>query len=125
MLKVTVAEVQRDVIKQLGIDLSGSLSNGQAVLDFNNANPFPVVGQALVDSNAVTGTYRGVSATLARDGARRRHPHAGGTEPDGDLRRNRELPRRRRISDPGRLHLRSHAPATAKPRSSSRNSASA
>ena len=39
MLKVTVAEVQRDVIKQLGIDLNGSLSYGSAVLNFNNANP--------------------------------------------------------------------------------------
>src|SRR6185437_14131762 len=30
MLKVTVAEVQRDVIKQLGVDLSGSLNYGTA-----------------------------------------------------------------------------------------------
>ena len=30
MLKVTVAEVQRDVIKQLGIDLSGSFNYGTA-----------------------------------------------------------------------------------------------
>jgi pilus assembly protein CpaC len=64
MLKVTVAEVQRDIIKQLGIDLSGTLSNGSKVLNFNNANPFPVVGQALVNSNAITGTYRGVSSTV-------------------------------------------------------------
>ena len=47
MLKVTVAEVQRDVIKQLGIDLSGTMTNGTAVLNFTNGNPFPVVGQAL------------------------------------------------------------------------------
>jgi pilus assembly protein CpaC len=64
MLKVTVAEVQRDIIKQLGIDVSGSLTYGQAVLDFNNANPFPVYGQALVNSNIVTGSARGISATL-------------------------------------------------------------
>jgi pilus assembly protein CpaC len=64
MLKVTVAEVQRDIIKQLGIDLSGSLSSGQAVVDFTNGNPFPVLGQALVNSNAITATYRGVSATV-------------------------------------------------------------
>ena len=64
MLKVTVAEVQRDIIKQLGIDLSGALTSGSKVLDFNNANPFPVVGQALVSSNAVTASWRGVSATL-------------------------------------------------------------
>src|SRR5262249_42505219 len=41
MLKVTVAEVQRDVIKQLGIDLSANLTSGQAVVNLNNANPFP------------------------------------------------------------------------------------
>jgi pilus assembly protein CpaC len=62
MLKVTVAEVARSVIKQLGIDLSGSLSSGQAVL--SNANPFPVVGQPLVGGNLISGSYRGVTATL-------------------------------------------------------------
>ena len=35
MIKVTVAEVQRDVIKQLGIDLNGSLGYGTAVVNFN------------------------------------------------------------------------------------------
>jgi pilus assembly protein CpaC len=64
MLRVTVAEVQRDVIKQLGIDLSGNLSQGTNVLNFANANPFPVVGQALVSSNQVTATWRAVSTTL-------------------------------------------------------------
>jgi pilus assembly protein CpaC len=64
MLKVTVAEMQRDVIKQLGIDLSGQLSSGQAVVNFTNSNPFPVVGQALVNSNAITAAYKGVSTTL-------------------------------------------------------------
>src|SRR6476659_9482828 len=64
MLKVTVAEVQRDVIKQLGIDLSGSLSYGSIVLNFNNSNPFTAVGQNLVDGNGVQGTYKNVSATL-------------------------------------------------------------
>src|SRR5216684_3475725 len=47
MLKVTVAEVQRDVIKQLGVDLSGSIGFGSAVLNFNNTIPFPVYGQPL------------------------------------------------------------------------------
>ncbi len=63
MLKVTVAEVQREVIKQLGIDLSGSGSSGQSVLNFTNANPFPVVGSAL-NSNGITASYRGITATL-------------------------------------------------------------
>jgi pilus assembly protein CpaC len=64
MLRVTVAEVQRDIIKQLGIDLSGSLSYGQTVLNFNNSNPFTALGRPLVSSNAVTGTWRSVSASL-------------------------------------------------------------
>jgi len=64
MLKVTVAEVQRDVIKQLGIDLSGTLTNGQTVIDLSNRNPFPALGQALVASNAITGTWRGIGATV-------------------------------------------------------------
>ena len=70
MLKVTVAEVQRDVIKQLGIDLTGSLTYGTAVLNFNNTNPFTAFGHPLVASNAATGTFGGtgsitsVTATL-------------------------------------------------------------
>ena len=63
MLKVTVAEVRRDVIKQLGIDLSGSLSSGQNVLNVTNINSFPING-ALVPSNGIELNYRGVKATL-------------------------------------------------------------
>src|ERR1017187_5739493 len=44
MLKVTVAEVSRQVIKQLGINLSGSAGIGSSVVNFNNNNPFPVNG---------------------------------------------------------------------------------
>src|SRR5262249_46986425 len=64
MLKVTVAEVQRDIIKQLGIDLSANLSSGQAGLNFQNTNPFAVAGGALVSANAATLTYKGVTSTL-------------------------------------------------------------
>jgi pilus assembly protein CpaC len=64
MLRVTVAEIQRDVIKQLGIDLSGTVGSGNSVLTFNNANPFPVYGQALVQSNAITGSFNSINATL-------------------------------------------------------------
>ncbi|MBM3529426.1 MAG: type II and III secretion system protein family protein [Alphaproteobacteria bacterium] len=64
MLRVTVAEVQRDIIKQLGIDLSGTLSYGQTVLNFNNGNPFSALGQALVSSNAATTTWRTISSSL-------------------------------------------------------------
>ena len=64
MLKVTVAEVQRDVIKQLGIDLNGSLTFGSAVLNFANNNPFTAVGQNLVDGNGIQSSFKSVSATL-------------------------------------------------------------
>ncbi len=95
MLKVTVAEIQRDIIKQLGIDISGSLNYGTAVLNFNNTNPFPLNGGPLVSANNFTGTFKSVSASAARHGTRRCRPPAGGAEPDGDLGRSRDLYRRR------------------------------
>jgi pilus assembly protein CpaC len=61
MLKVTVAEVSRDVIKQLGIDLSGSFNYGTAVVTFNQSNPFS--GQPISDSNLV-GSMKNINATL-------------------------------------------------------------
>lgn len=64
MLKVTVAEVQRDVIKQLGIDLSGSLNFGTSVVNFNQANPFSMTGKPLVESNGLTGQFKTVEATI-------------------------------------------------------------
>ena len=64
MLKVMVAEVQRDVIKQLGIDLSGSFNYGTAVVNFNNSNAFSATGQALADTNKITGAFKNVTATL-------------------------------------------------------------
>lgn len=73
-LRVTVAEMQRDVIKQLGVDLNGSFGIGSAVVNFNNNNPFPINGGPLVSSsgpfpnvaggNNVTGTFRSINATL-------------------------------------------------------------
>src|SRR5262249_27012838 len=38
-LKVTVAEVQRSVIKQLGVDLNGAIGYGTSVIKFNTDNP--------------------------------------------------------------------------------------
>ncbi len=63
MLKVTVAEVERDVIKQLGINLSGALGYGTAVVNFNNTNPFSAYGQSLSGSS-ITGSWKSVTATL-------------------------------------------------------------
>jgi pilus assembly protein CpaC len=67
MLKVTVAEVARSIIKQMGIDLTGSLNYGTAVVNFNNANPFTAYGRALVANNtasAAFGSTPSVQATL-------------------------------------------------------------
>jgi len=67
MLKVTVAEVARSIIKQLGIDLSGQLNYGTAVINFANSNPFTANGKNLVSGNAVSaalGTTPSVTATL-------------------------------------------------------------
>jgi pilus assembly protein CpaC len=57
MLKVTVAEVQRDVIKQMGVDLNGAMNFGTQVVNFANANPFSVVGRALVNTNSVAPSF--------------------------------------------------------------------
>ena len=51
MLKVTVAEVQRDIIKQLGVDITGSLGSGTTVVNFNTDNPFTAFGQAISTSS--------------------------------------------------------------------------
>jgi pilus assembly protein CpaC len=80
MLKVTVAEMQRDVIKQLGINLSGQFGSGSSMVTFNTDNPFTVQGNPLSPtrivptfgsgSNSVTATIRameraGIVRTLA------------------------------------------------------------
>jgi pilus assembly protein CpaC len=63
MIRVTVAEVQRDVIKQLGIDLSGALSRQTAVLNFATNNPFSAALQT-ISNTAVTGQFSSVAGTL-------------------------------------------------------------
>jgi pilus assembly protein CpaC len=63
MLKVTVAEVERDVVKQLGIDLNGSVGYGTAVVNFNNTNPFSAYGQSLSGS-ALSAQVKSITATL-------------------------------------------------------------
>jgi pilus assembly protein CpaC len=67
MLKVTVAEVARSIIKQLGIDLSATLNYGTSVVTFNNSNPFTANNAPLVGTNALTtsfGSTPSVKATL-------------------------------------------------------------
>ncbi|MGB6400750.1 MAG: type II and III secretion system protein family protein [Bradyrhizobium sp.] len=67
MLKVTVAEVRRDIIKQLGVDLSATLNNGSTIVKFNNANPFTANNSPLVPTNGLAtqfGSPLSVQATL-------------------------------------------------------------
>ena len=67
MLKVTLAEVQRSIVKQMGIDLSANLNYGTAVVKFNNSNPFTANNAPLVANNALTtsfGSTPSVQATL-------------------------------------------------------------
>ncbi|GIQ71898.1 pilus assembly protein CpaC [Bradyrhizobium sp. USDA 3240] len=54
MLKVTVAEVRRDVVKQLGVDLSANMNYGTAAVVFNNANAFTANNGPLAN-NMLTG----------------------------------------------------------------------
>jgi pilus assembly protein CpaC len=73
MLKVTVAEVARSIVKQLGIDLTANLNYGTAVVNFTNSNPFTAYGRNLVSGNALNTSFGGapsVTATLrAMEGA--------------------------------------------------------
>ncbi|MGB3865873.1 MAG: type II and III secretion system protein family protein, partial [Xanthobacteraceae bacterium] len=64
MLKVVVAEVQRSIIKQLGVDLSASMSYGSTVVNFNNTNPFSANGVPLVSGNQLSGTFGGTGASV-------------------------------------------------------------
>jgi pilus assembly protein CpaC len=65
MLKVTVAEVQRDIIKQLGIDLSATMNYGTSVVNFNNTNPFTAYGRELVAGNGLQGKFGSTPSVTA------------------------------------------------------------
>jgi pilus assembly protein CpaC len=69
MLKVTVAEVRRDIIKQMGVDLSASMNYGTAIVNFNNSNPFtansgPLVAGNALSASAITKGLPTVTATM-------------------------------------------------------------
>jgi len=67
MLKVTVAEVARSIVKQMGIDLSAKMNYGTAVVNFNNANPFTAFGRSLVSGNGTSASFGAtpsITATL-------------------------------------------------------------
>ena len=67
MLKVNVSEVRRDIVKQMGVDLSASMNYGTAVVNFNNSNPFTAYGRSLVSENGaqVVGIAKGLPTVQA------------------------------------------------------------
>jgi pilus assembly protein CpaC len=53
MLRVRVAEVQRDIAKQLGIDLAGMVRTAGVPIIASTSNPFGLLGRALADASGV------------------------------------------------------------------------
>src|ERR1700731_930825 len=56
MLKVTVAEVARSIIKQMGIDLTATMNYGTTAVTFDSSNPFTALGHTLT-GNAAAGAF--------------------------------------------------------------------
>ncbi len=57
MLKVSVAEVQRNVLKQFGVNATGAWSVGDVIMGGAMSNPYGVAGHALSSTvGAITGT---------------------------------------------------------------------
>jgi pilus assembly protein CpaC len=65
MLKVTVAEVRRDIVKQMGVDLSASMNYGTTVVKFNNTNPFTANNGPLVPGNGLAGSFGSMPSVQA------------------------------------------------------------
>ncbi|MEM6665781.1 MAG: type II and III secretion system protein family protein [Pseudomonadota bacterium] len=64
-LKVTVAEVERVVIKQLGIDLQAVASGGNATFAALTQNPFSVAGQTIANNALATTLSNGSESITA------------------------------------------------------------
>ncbi|MFZ1989465.1 MAG: type II and III secretion system protein family protein [Alphaproteobacteria bacterium] len=56
LLKVRIAEMQRTLAKQLGVNLNSAFSVGEVTAALKTVNPYSIVGQALT-SSALTGSY--------------------------------------------------------------------
>lgn len=63
MLRVTIAEVQRDVVKKLGIDLTSAISNGNWATAIKTANPFPIT-PAVDPAMTASGTLKFGSSSI-------------------------------------------------------------
>jgi pilus assembly protein CpaC len=75
MLKVKVAEVQREVLKQLGVDISAGLRTGSAVISAASLNPFAASGQS--PASLVSGGVRSDSGNNFVNGTLRAMERAG------------------------------------------------
>jgi pilus assembly protein CpaC len=64
MLKVSVSEISRDVIKQLGVDLSGIGNYGSAVISGATSNAFSATGAPLSTARTLQASLSGITATL-------------------------------------------------------------
>jgi len=73
-LRVVIAEVQRTIIKQLGVDLSAAIQRGTFIASAVSANPFSVAGSPITDSLLSAGSnfsglqLDGTLRALQRDG---------------------------------------------------------
>ena len=117
LLKITVAEMQRDAIRRIGVDLSNSvLSKGEMTFAKVLQNGFPLTSSLVAPAQALAvGAAPLVAAGTAQlaerqpehnrhdsgIGASRCGPHACRAEPDGGVGRDREVPRRRRVPGAG------------------------
>ena len=121
MIRVRIAEMQRNIAKQFGIDLTAAATVGGVPLMMSTANPYSLLGRALSDlsgaqagfacshlgtaSQRGSGTVRRASQQSAghRQGAGAGRPgaHPGRAESHRGLRRNGEVPRRRRVPGSG------------------------
>jgi pilus assembly protein CpaC len=64
LLKVTIAEVQRSVLKQLGINLDGQWSVANSAFRLLTDNPFNIQREGVLSETAVTANLAGRTATL-------------------------------------------------------------
>ncbi len=115
MLKVRVAEMQRQVAKQFGVDLAAAAIANGVPIAISSSNPFGLAGRALSDlagGQAGQVCTSGANPLSARNlpypsqqcaglvqGVRgyRSDPYPGRTEPDRSVGRNREISCRWRI----------------------------
>ena len=96
-LHVTVAEVRREIIKQLGVNLSGTGPNGSFTLD----NPLAINGAVATsqgDSELGQGEPK-LQRNSAGFRAPGRRPHTCRAHSDCSVRRKREVPRWRHCAD--------------------------